>query len=55
MSPDRGLPLERLYPSGKQTVAGMVAKGWIERRPDGYYITTAGLEALRTPIPNKRN
>jgi hypothetical protein len=36
MSATKGLPIEKLHPSGRQTVAGMVAKGWIERRPDGW-------------------
>jgi hypothetical protein len=55
MSPIVGTPSEKLR-AGKQTVAKMVAKGWIERRPDGrgkpvYCITAAGLEALKSPIP----
>jgi hypothetical protein len=56
MSPTRGLPLERLQPAGKQTVAGMVAKGWIEKQPDGrtYCITLAGDAALRALVPVKR-
>jgi hypothetical protein len=31
MSPTEGLPIEKLHPSGKHTVANMAAKGWIER------------------------
>ena len=59
MSPTEGLPIEKLYPSGRQTVASMAAKGWIERRSDDrgrpvYCITAAGRDALRTPIPHKR-
>jgi hypothetical protein len=59
MSATKGLPLEKLYPSGKQTVASMLAKGWIERRSDDqarpvYCITAAGLEALQAPIPGNR-
>jgi len=59
MSTTEGLPFEKLRPSGKQTAAGMVAKGWIERRSDGqgrpvYCITAAGQHALKAPIPLKR-
>jgi len=56
MSPTRGLPIERLQPAGKRTVAGMVAKGWIEKQPDGrtYCITPAGDAALKAVIPVKR-
>jgi hypothetical protein len=34
MSPNVGTPSEKLYPAGKQTIAKMVAKGWIERQSD---------------------
>jgi hypothetical protein len=59
MSPTEGLPIEKLHPSGKHTIASMAAKGWIERRSDNdaravYCITTAGQEALKAPIPHKR-
>jgi hypothetical protein len=56
MSRTRGLTFERLQPAGKQTVAGMVAKGWIEKQPDGrtYCITPAGDAALKAIIPVKR-
>jgi hypothetical protein len=59
MSPTEGLPIEKLHPSGKHTIASMAAKGWIERRSDDhgraiYCITPAGQEALRTPIPKGR-
>ena len=59
MSAAEGLPLEKLHPAGKQTVAGMLAKGWIERRSDdrgrpGYSITTAGREAMKAKIPERR-
>jgi predicted transcriptional regulator len=56
MSPTRGLTAERLYPAGSQTIAGMVAKGWIEKQPDGrtYCITPAGNSALKAAIPIKR-
>jgi hypothetical protein len=42
MSLTRGLPPERLHPAGKQVIAGMQAKGWIEKQPDG--------RALRGPV-----
>jgi hypothetical protein len=53
-----GLPLAKLHPAGKQTIAGMVAKGWIERQVDGagarYCITPAGEAALKAKIPADR-
>jgi hypothetical protein len=49
------LSLVQLYPAGQNTIAGMVAKGWIvsETPAQGrrYRITTAGAEAFRTKIP----
>jgi hypothetical protein len=59
MSPTTGLPIEKLHPAGKHTVASMSAKGWIERRSDDhgrttYRITEAGQEASRAPVPHKR-
>jgi hypothetical protein len=56
MSPTRGLTFEKLHPAGKQTVAGMIAKGWIEKQPDGrtYCITPAGDAALKAIIPVTR-
>ena len=53
MSPTRGIRPEQLHPAGKQLIASMVAKGWIEKQPDGrtYCITSAGEEALRAIIP----
>ena len=59
MSPTEGLPIEKLHPSGKHTIASMTAKGWIERRSDDhgravYCITPAGQEALKAPIPHDR-
>jgi hypothetical protein len=56
MSPARGLLPDKMHPAGRQTIAGMVAKGWIEKQPDGrtYCITPAGDEALRAVIPVKR-
>jgi hypothetical protein len=59
MSPTTGLPIEKLHPAGKHTVASMSAKGRIERRSDErgravYCITAAGQEAMKAPIPHKR-
>ena len=56
MSPNAGLPEERLHPAGGRTIAGMIAKGWIEKLSDGrtYCITPAGEAALRAVIPFKR-
>jgi len=49
-----GLPLVKLHPTGKRTVAGMIAKGWIEKRVNGgetFRITPAGEAALKAKIP----
>ena len=56
MSLTRGLPPEKMYPAGKQIIAGMLAKGWIEKQPDGrtYCITPAGAKAFKANIPVKR-
>jgi hypothetical protein len=55
MSLTRGLPPEQMHPAGKRIIAGMFAKGWIEKQSDGRYcITPAGDEALRAIIPMKR-
>jgi hypothetical protein len=55
MSLTQGLRTEHLHPAGKQTIAVMLAKGWIELQPDGrtYRKTAAGDEALKAPIPVK--
>ena len=54
-----GLLLAQLHPAGKQTVAGMEAKGWIEKQSDvggrtRYCITPAGEAALKAKIPVDR-
>jgi len=50
----KSLSLVQLYPTGKDTVAGMVDKGWIicETLAQGhrYRITSAGTEAFRAKI-----
>ena len=53
------MPLSRLHPAGRKTIAGMVAKGWVERQIDAhsgarYCITPAGEAALKTKIPEDR-
>jgi hypothetical protein len=55
----QGLPLAQLHPAGLQTVVKMVAKGWIERKPDArgatrYCITPAGEAALKAKIPGHK-
>jgi hypothetical protein len=40
MSHTRGLTFQRLQPAGKQTVAGMVAKGWIENNQTAVHIAS---------------
>jgi hypothetical protein len=59
MSAIKGLPIEKLHPSGRRTVESMLAKGWIERRSDDhgravYCITVSGQAALKVPIPFRR-
>jgi hypothetical protein len=58
MSPTRGLPPAQLHPAGKWTIAGMIAKGWIEKRTDArgsttYCVTPAGNAALKAKIPDR--
>jgi hypothetical protein len=58
MSATRGLPSAQLHPAGKQTIAGMLAKGWIEKRSDPrggttYCVTPAGKAALKAKIPDR--
>jgi hypothetical protein len=53
-----GLPLAKLHPVGKQTVAGLLAKGWVLKYVDVrqgplYRITVAGEAALTAKIPTK--
>jgi hypothetical protein len=52
MSLTRGLRPEQLHPAGRVIIARMLAKGWIEKQPDGrtYCITPAGKEALKAII-----
>jgi len=56
MSATQGLPLEKMHPAGKQTIAGMLAKGWIRKQIVAnqgarYIITPAGEAALKAKIP----
>ena len=57
MSATQWLPSAQLHPAGKQTIARMVAKGWIkeqlEARSGTRYccITPAGEAALKAKIP----
>jgi DNA-binding PadR family transcriptional regulator len=58
MSVTTGRSSEELHPAGEQTIATMLAKGWIERRSNDrgrpiYFITEAGQAALKAPIPGK--
>jgi hypothetical protein len=55
MSATQGLPLEKLYPVGKNTVERMIAKGWVLRELDAkagarFCITPAGQAALKAKI-----
>jgi hypothetical protein len=52
-------PSEKMHTAGKQTIAKMAAKGWIERESDVrgrplYRITASGQEVLKAPIPKGR-
>jgi hypothetical protein len=56
MSATKGLPSTKMYPAGKATIAGMLAKGWIRTQivsggGVNYLITPAGEAALRAKIP----
>jgi len=56
MSASHWLPSNRLHPASKKTIAGMLAKGWIERQLDAsagarYRITLGGQAALKAKIP----
>jgi hypothetical protein len=55
MSATYGLPLAKLHPAGEKTIAGMMAKGWVEKLVDDagtkYYMTPAGEAAFKAKIP----
>jgi hypothetical protein len=58
MSATRGLSSAQLHPAGRRTIAGMIAKGWIEKRIDArgsatYCVTSAGKAALKAKIPDR--
>jgi hypothetical protein len=51
------LPGVALYPAKTNTIATMLAKGWIEMQPGPrpmYRITAAGEAALKVTIPSQR-
>ena len=54
----QALSLVALHPAGKDTVAGLLAKGWIasEAHAHGvrYRITAAGEEAFKAKIPSAK-
>jgi len=55
MSATKGLPLEKLYPVGKNALEGMIAKGWVVRELDAkagarFCITPEGQAALKAKI-----
>jgi hypothetical protein len=59
MSATEALSSTQLHPAGKQTIAGMLTKGWIETQLDAragarYRITPAGKAALKAKIPPDR-
>jgi hypothetical protein len=57
MHATRGMTAGQLYPVGPRTIAGMIAKGWVERQMDAnagetYCITPSGEAALKAKIPD---
>jgi len=56
MNAEQGLPSSELHPAGKNTIASMLAKGWIVKQIAAgsgvkYLITPAGEAALKAKIP----
>jgi hypothetical protein len=56
MSATQGLPSTQMHPAGKNTIAGMLAKGWIKKQVlasggSSYLITPAGEAALKAKVP----
>ena len=55
MSATQGLTLAQLHPAGEKTIAGMMAKGWVEKLVDDagtkYCMTPAGEAAFKAKIP----
>ena len=51
MSAAQGSTLAQLHPAGEKTIAGMMAKGWVEKLVDDagtkYYMTPAGEAAFK--------
>ena len=57
MKGSKWLPEAALYPAQTNTIATMLAKGWIEMHPGPhpkYRITAAGDAALKVTIPSRR-
>jgi hypothetical protein len=52
-----GLSLYQLYPAGRLLLNSMVAKGWIELKPDGktYCRTDKGEQAMKIPLNVRRS
>jgi hypothetical protein len=54
----RMLSSVELHPAGKETIAGMLSKGWIVSEADSkgvrYRITAAGEAAFRAKIPSSK-
>lgn len=48
----QGLTLNELYPAGRLLLNNMLAKGWIERQPDGktYCRTLKGEQAMKLKL-----
>ena len=46
----RELPLSKLFPAGRTTIANLLEKGWIERAGSAYRITEGGKAALRAKV-----
>ena len=59
MSASRWSSLAQLSPLSEKVIAGMVGKGWVEKKLDArtgarYRITPAGVAALKAKIPINR-
>ena len=59
MSASQWCSLAQLTPLSEKVLAGMIAKGWVEKELDAhtgarFRITPAGISALKTKIPVNR-